>query len=140
MGLFEHFPYTNFQDLNLNNLLEKMKLLLAAMNELQTYVGGYENRIKELESFIYGLESGNFPQSFLDTLYKWLNKNVPDIISATVNQVWFGLTDTGHFCAFIPDSWRDIYFATTGYDIELALQPAYGHLVLLTNADPEVVG
>ena len=34
MGLFEHFPYTNFQDLNLNTLLEKMKNLLAAMKEL----------------------------------------------------------------------------------------------------------
>ena len=139
MGLFEHFPYTNFQDLNLNTLLEKMKQLLAAMNELQTYVGGYEARIRELEDYINKMDRGEFSPAFLNSLYKWLEKNMPVLISAMIKQVWFGLTDTGYFCAYIPDSWKEIGFATTGYDIELTLQPEYGHLVLLANTDPEVI-
>lgn len=140
MGLFEHFPYTNFQDLNLNSLLTKMKEVLAAMQELQTYVGGYEDRIKELEAYIYNMDHGNFSPAFLSSLYKWLEKNMPQLISAMIKQVWFGLTDTGYFCAYIPDSWHDIIFKTTGYDIQLALQPEYGHLVLMTNVTPAVIG
>lgn len=140
MGLFEHFPYTNFQDLNLNTLLDKMRNLLAAMKELQDLVGGYEVRIRTLEAFMRRMETGDFDKAFLDSLYEWLTKNVPDILSSVIKQVWFGLTDTGYFCAYIPDSWQDIIFKTTGYDIELALQPEYGHLVLMTNVTPAVIG
>lgn len=128
--LFEHFPYTNFQDLNLDVLLQKMKELLAAMYELQQFVGGYDKRIRDLELFIAGLETGKFPQSFLNALYKWLSENVPEILSMAIKNVWFGLTDSGYFVAYIPDSWNEIKFNTTGLDIEIDLQPEYGHLVL----------
>ena len=128
--LFEHFPYTNFQDLNLDVLLQKMKDLLAAMYELQSFVGGYDKRIRDLELFIAGLETGKFPQSFLNALYTWLSENVPEILSMAIKNVWFGLTDSGYFVAYIPDSWNEIKFNTTGLDIEIDLQPEYGHLVL----------
>lgn len=44
--------------------------------------------------------------------------------------VFFGLTDDGYFVAYIPESWKNITFNTTGLDINLELQPEYGHLVL----------
>lgn len=130
MGLFETFPYVNFQDLNLNNLLDKMRLLLSAMKELQSYVGGFDNRIKTLEYYIARLDSGDFSQAFLNSLHKWLHDNMPDIISETIKQVWFGLTDSGYFIAYIPQSWNDIKFNTTGYDYFTELQSEFGHLVL----------
>lgn len=40
------------------------------------------------------------------------------------------LTDDGYIKYIIPDGWDAITFNTTGLDIELALQPEYGHLVL----------
>lgn len=140
MGLFEHFPYTNFQDLNLDMLLTKMKELHAAMLELQQFVGGYEDRIKELETYIFNLDHGIYSEGFIDSLYQWLESHMPELITAMIKQVWFGLTDSGYFCAYIPDSWQEIMFATTGYDIELALQPEYGHLVLMTSETPAVIG
>lgn len=45
--------------------------------------------------------------------------------------VFFGLTQSGYFVAYIPESWDQINFATTGLDIEIPLQPEFGHLVLL---------
>lgn len=130
MGLFETFPYVNFQDLNLNELLRHMRLLLAHMKEVDNYVGGFDDRIKTLEKFMTQMESGKFSDAFLNTLYKWLHDNVPDIISEAVKQVWFGLTDSGYFIAYIPQSWNDIKFNTTGYDYFTELQSEYGHLVL----------
>ena len=44
--------------------------------------------------------------------------------------VFFGLTDTGYFVAYIPESWESITFETTGYDTVIDLMPEYGHLVL----------
>ena len=130
MGLFESFPYVNFQDLNLNELLRHMQLLLAHMKEVDSYVGGFDDRIKTLEKFMAQMESGKFNDAFLNALYKWLHYNVPDIISEAVKQVWFGLTDAGYFVAYIPESWNDIQFNTTEYDYFTDLQPEFGHLVL----------
>jgi len=132
MALFEHFPYTNFQDLNLNELLRRMRQLLEEMRDLQNYVGGFDDRIKELETYVDALNSGNFPESFLNSLYSWLDSNVPDIIYRVVKMVWFGLTDSGYFVAYIPEAWQDIQFNTTEYDIFTDLQPEYGHLTLST--------
>lgn len=130
MALFEHFPYTNFQDLNLDTLLTKMRELLAAMKSLQDLIGGYEDRIEALETYINNMDQGNFSEAFLNSLYTWLNDNVPEILANAIKMVWFGLTDTGYFVAYIPESWNDIQFNTTGWDYETPLQPEYGHLVL----------
>lgn len=130
MGLFEEFPYTNFQDLNLDTLLIKMKETLAALAEMQKYVGGFDDRIKSLENYIDRLESGIYTPAFITHLYNWLHNNMPDILSDTIKQVWFGLTDSGYFVAYVPESWSDIQFNTTGYDYFTDLQPNFGHLVL----------
>lgn len=130
MALFEHFPYTNFQDLNLDELLRHMRVLLAKMKDLENTVGGFDGRIKQLENYINALNSGNFPKALLDSLYGWLDKNVPEILERAVKMVWFGLTQSGYFVAYIPDSWEEIIFNTTGLDINVPLCPEYGHLVL----------
>ena len=81
------------------------------------------------------LEKGKFPDSFINALYKWMKLNVPEILSEMIKMIWFGLTDSGYFVAYVPESWRDIVFNTTGLDIELAIQPDYGHLVLSSRGD-----
>lgn len=53
------------------------------------------------------------------------------IRESIATMVMFGLTDTGYFVAYVPDSWDDISFRTTGLDIETELMPDYGHLVLI---------
>lgn len=133
MGLFEHFPYTNFQDLNLNTLLQNMTALLEKMKVLQQEVGGYEARIRSLEIYVDKLNRGDFSDSFLQSLYAWLEDHAPEIFYDAVKKVWFGLTDSGYFAAYVPDSWNDVQFNTTGYDIFLDQQPEYGHLVLSSN-------
>ena len=52
-----------------------------------------------------------------------------DIIEKAVKMVFFGLTDAGYFVAFIPDSWDEIMFETTGYDY-MTSDYDFGHLVL----------
>lgn len=71
----------------------------------------------------------------INTIQKWIDnfdtsyaeKIIADYIAT---MVFFGLTDSGYFVAYIPENWKSIQFNTTGVDIELAIQPEYGHLVL----------
>lgn len=132
MALFEHFPYTNFQDLNLDKLLQHMRELLEEMRSLSTLVGGFDDRIKDLENYIDKMEAGDFSDAFLDNLHEWLEINAPKIFYECVKMVWFGLTDSGYFIAYVPESWQDIQFNTSDYDIETELMPEYGHLILST--------
>ena len=44
--------------------------------------------------------------------------------------IFVEISDAGYIVYHIPSGWDSITFNTTGLDIELALQPEYGHLVL----------
>ena len=58
---------------------------------------------------------------------KELENIIRDFIATSV---FFEITDGGYFVAYIPESWNDITFNTTGLDINLPIQPEFGHLVL----------
>lgn len=72
----------------------------------------------------------------LATVQDWINnfdtKYAEKIIAQYIaTMVFFGLTDSGYFVAYIPENWDTIHFGTTGLDIDAPNQPEYGHLVLL---------
>lgn len=82
---------------------------------------------KNIEDMI---NTGNLPKSFTDALVKWADTHLDSIISKAIKHVYFGLNDAGYFVAYIPDSYADIVFNTTGYDYTDPMQTEYGHLVL----------
>lgn len=77
-------------------------------------------------------------QSEMAVVQKWIDNfddNAETILTEIIEKyiatmVTFGITDDGYFVAYIPKSWSQIEFATTGLDITVPLQPEYGHLVL----------
>lgn len=71
-------------------------------------------------------------QEWIDT-YDY--KKIDDVVKKYVDDyiavgVYFEITKDGYFVTYIPDNWNEIVFNTTGYDIELSIEPEYGHLVL----------
>lgn len=68
------------------------------------------------------LKAGDFTK---DTFIEWVNNNMADIIRQMVRFVFFGLSDNGHFVAYVPSSWEFLHFDTI-------LDPGdgYGHLVI----------
>lgn len=56
MGLFEHFPYVNFHNLNLDWILTKIKDLLARMTAAEETLEDHEDRITTLESTVEDLD------------------------------------------------------------------------------------
>lgn len=103
--------------------------LADGFNELNKSIGPAQSDIQELQQAmkdvqdeLQRLENGDYAQLI-------------QIISNTINNVFFGLTDAGYFVAYIPESWSDIVFNTTGYDYALLPEYNYGHLVLSMNVE-----
>ena len=85
-------------------IIEDIDALKADMVEVQTWIDNFDSHAEEI-----------FKQIIEDYI---------------ATMVFFGITDDGYFVAYIPESWDDITFNTTGLDINLPIQPEYGHLVL----------
>lgn len=49
---------------------------------------------------------------YKDAISKWIVNDLPDIIAAAIKMVFFGLTEDGYFCAWVPKSWQGILFDT----------------------------
>lgn len=68
-----------------------------------------------------------FMEKYREEAEKIIKEEIEKYIAT---MVFFAITEDGYFVAYIPESWDDITFNTTGLDIWLDLQPEYGHLVL----------
>ena len=74
-------------------------------------------------------------QSEMQEVQNWIDNfdtsYIEKIIRETISTMIFvEISDSGYIVYNIPESWKDITFRTTGLDIELGVQPEYGHLVL----------
>ena len=126
------FPYTDPNMYNDDWLLKKMKELLAQMEELDVWRVEYEDAYEAFKKMVEDIESGNFPRSISNAFKNWARVNMPALVVEMIKSVWFALTDNGYFVAYIPESWADIIFNTTGLDITVP-GVDYGHLVLSFN-------
>ena len=126
----EEFPNTAYYRSDLREILRRLKELDPIVDGLVEWKETHEKEYEELKELYDQIMSGDFPESVEKAFYDWMQKNALELVGSMVKNVFFGLTDSGYFVAYIPESWEDITFNTTGLDIEVALQPNYGHLVL----------
>lgn len=129
MGVFEHFPYANIHNLNLDWILEHIKEFKAVVDDMEEWKQQHQQEYEELKELYDNIVAGNLPEAMDRALRQWVVDNSDDIITELIKMVFFGLTDSGYFVAYIPDSWSDIIFNTTGYDITVVGYD-YGHLTL----------
>lgn len=101
--------------------------LVAATNQLsetailhKEQIDCIENQIKKLEKKISDFENGYtikdgtielrmFAKDTIEQLQIWAE----EALSNAAKFVTFGLTDDGYFCAYIPESWKDVEFDTS---------------------------
>lgn len=78
-----------------------------------------------------------FQESGFDDYYKaqiesWIYEHMPSIIGKSMQMVFFGITDDGYFCAYVPETWSQIMFDTD----QVYASPTYGRLILSFNVQP----
>lgn len=132
MSFFE-FPHTRTYDNDLGWLIRNVKTAADAIQALEEWKESAESTIQDLQQLLDDIAAGNFPEEISNAIKNWIAKNFYDIVGRMSMTVWFGLTDAGYFVAYVPESWREIVFKTTGYDYTTELQPDFGHLVLQAN-------
>lgn len=93
----------------------------------------YINKLIEQDK-VFGDELNKLRQD-LSVVQKWINDYDTSFAESVIKEylatmIFVEITDSGYFRYVIPESWKSIKFNTTGLDINLAMQPEYGHLVL----------
>lgn len=129
MSFFE-FPHTRTYDGDLGWLIKNVSSYEEVIQALNNWISENEPKIDEIYSFMEQLQSGIIPEGLKEAIYSWSTKNLLPIVAKTLKTVVFGLTDDGYFVATYTDSWSDIIFNTTEYDIWTPLQTQFGHLTL----------
>ena len=93
--------------------------LYCIMDALKDYVNGASDQINvntdkiaELENLFKKFQESGFDDYYAKQVTAWIASNLEFIYDKTVRQVFFGLTDDGRFCAYVPNSWADIKFDT----------------------------
>lgn len=116
---FKVLPLVYDDSLSYYEVLCKMR---DKLNDMIDEMNGLDDVIEQIETTLSQI------QQWIDTLdtsviTEWLNENLAKMIFVEIN-------DDGYIVYNIPNSWQEIQFNTTGLDINLELQPEYGHLVL----------
>ncbi len=129
MAFFE-FPHTRTYDSDLGWLIRQCKTNAEAIKVLEEWKETATDAVAELRQLLDNVAAGIFPPEISNAIKTFIVNNFYDIVGDMLKMVWFGLTDSGYFVAYIPETWEDIQFFTTGYDYTTDLMPEYGHLVL----------
>lgn len=119
--------------------IKKICLTIHKLTEYADYLCGNLNAdqaaIEELQADFEKFQESGFYDYYSEQLEQWIKDNLPWLFQTFASQVYFGLTDDGYFCAYVPESWSDITFDTGA----VFGRSDYGRLILRFDADSEGV-
>lgn len=109
--------------------------VVSKLNELIEKYASFDDMVAEIQTAIDALQKqiDEFDTTYIEKLIK----------DKLANMIYVWISDAGYFIYYIPESWNDVSFNTTGLDIsneELAnnghvANYEYGRLVLSMYAD-----
>lgn len=115
MSWYNDFPHTRTYDQDVGWLIEEYKKLDKQVADLLACCDTVQDAIAAIQKWI---------REF-DTAY------IEEVVRRyLMTAIFVQLSDAGYIIYYIPSSWSQIKFNTTGLDIEVELEPQYGHLVL----------
>lgn len=123
------YPYTDFHELNFDIFITEFKSFMVALEQIDHWIDEHEKEYEELKQLYDDIYNGTLTPALERSLRIWINKNLELIIADAIKFVFFAINDDGYFVAYIPDSWSEITFGTSGLDT----YPSgvdFGHLTL----------
>ena len=92
--------------------------LIAQDNVFADEIESVKAEVKQLSDIV-----NNWNKASDEFFNQWMQNHLANMIFVEINEA-------GYFVYYVPQMWDSITFNTTGLDIELKIQPQYGHLVL----------
>ena len=125
------------QEQRILNLFDLLNKLVCYCDQMGLQIDVSAQDIADLQKAMQDLKDGGLLDYYEKQIYDWIQAHMADLLSAGIEQVYFGLTDdtysggAGYFVAYIPDSWSEIVFDTGAvYGLD-----TYGRLILRWDAD-----
>lgn len=110
-------------------LTEYIQAMIDKMEDydsLEEQIQQFQTEVNLVKEELDKVKNGDYVSLYIDALANWIDKNLQEMVARIVKYIWFGLTDDGHFAAYVPDSWDFIRF-DTGIVTD---SDTYGHLLL----------
>lgn len=105
--------------------------IIAYANMLGVNINATHEDIVKLQELFQKFQDKGLAELYEKLLQQWIDANMESIILRAVKFVYFGLTNDGYFCAYIPDSWDEITFDTGA----VYGRSDYGRLILKMQTD-----
>ena len=105
--------------------------IIAYANMLGVNINATHEDVAKLQELFQKFQDQGLAELYEKLLQQWVDENMERIISRAVKFVYFGLTNDGYFCAYIPDSWDEITFDTGA----VYGRSDYGRLILKMQTD-----
>ena len=110
----------------LAKIQEKVNEEITSLNNLNAWQQAQDEVIGLLEQKVDDFIDGGYKDEFDQFVQGWLDENWDGYISKWAHMLFFGLTDDGYFCAYIPHDWSFVFDTIVNYR-----DPNYGRLCII---------
>ena len=93
-------------------LCKRLQKLVEYASQLGIQLNLQGDAIEELYEIFEEFKEHGFDDYYRAQIEQWVKDHLPELWDMFAAQVFFGLTDDGFFCAYVPQSWDDIMFDT----------------------------
>lgn len=100
---------------------QRMKWLCKEWDRFEHYLLDLCNQtnlnsddIAELQRQFKEFKEHGFDDYYRKVIEQWVLDNFADIIETAIQTLFFGLTEDGHFCAYVPKNWSKYMNFDTG--------------------------
>lgn len=119
------------QEQRILNLFDLLNKLVCYAEQMGIQLNVSQDELEKLKAEFEKFKESGFDEYYEKQIEQWMQDNAATLFEKLAKMVFFGLTDDGYFCAYIPDSWADITFDTGA----VYGQADYGRLILRFDAD-----
>ncbi len=112
-------------------VIDKLNELITKDNEQSEVINLLAIELEALKKLFEKFQESGFDDYYREQIEQWMADNFNEFMAARIKNVFFGLTDNGHFVAYIPDDWSELVF-DTGF---VYGEDTYGRLILRWDVD-----
>ena len=104
-------PFAYRDTLNMLTWLRAVSCNLDKLREALNEYGEQSGKLYDVLTARLDALQAEFDKLYEEKIREWLAANMPaimgDAVTEAIKTVFFGLTDDGYFCAYVPKNWAD---------------------------------